>query len=225
MMRVEQIGECTLYLGDCTEVLPQLGGVNAVVTDPPYGFLTGSCGRGAGKLKQRKLNVANLEWDVAPESEMLERIIASGQHAIIWGGNYFTLPPCRGVLVWDKQQPWPNFSAAEIAWTTFDRPAAMFRLSSSQGDKGENNAHPTVKPLELMQWCLSLLPPPQTLIFDPYMGSGTTGVACVKMGKKFIGVERSPEYFEIACRRIREAYAQPDMFVAAPKAMTQDNLL
>jgi site-specific DNA-methyltransferase (adenine-specific) len=207
------IGRATLYLGDCRDVLPSLPKVDAVVTDPPYGFLAGSSGQGAGKLKNRKLNVASTDWDIAPESNFIaHQVIEHGKDAVVWGGNYFSLPPCRGILVWDKQQPWPNFSAAELAWTTLDRPCAMFRLSSSRADKGENNPHPTVKPLELMKWCLDFLPNSQTIL-DPFMGSGTTGVAAVQMGRDFIGIEREPKYFDIACKRIEDAQRQGDMFI------------
>jgi site-specific DNA-methyltransferase (adenine-specific) len=213
-MRKEVIGLATLYLGDCREVLPTLGKVDAVVTDPPYGILSpanSGKGSGGGKLKNRTLNTANTEWDVAPDATLIADVIAHGEEAIIWGGNYFALPPCRGVLVWDKRQPWPNFSAAELAWTTLDRPCAMFRLSSSLADKGENNEHPTVKPLELMKWCLSFLFDAKSVL-DPFMGSGTTGVAATQMRRSFIGVEREPRYFDIACRRIEEAQRQGDMF-------------
>lgn len=211
--REETIGRARLILGDCRDVLPGLGRVDAVVTDPPYGFLAGSSGHGAGKLKARKLNVANTQWDVAPDEGLIADIIAHGEDAIVWGGNYFALPPCWGVLVWDKRQPWPNFSAAELAWTTLDRPCAMYRLSSSLADKGEDNEHPTVKPLELMKWCLGFLPEAHTIL-DPFMGSGTTGVAAVQMGRDFIGIEREPKYFEIACRRIEQAQRQGDLFIA-----------
>jgi site-specific DNA-methyltransferase (adenine-specific) len=214
-MREEIIGRATLYNADCRDILPTLPKVDAVVTDPPYGFLSGASGQGSGKLKSRKLNVGDTGWDNAPPDDLLLRsVIAAGTDAVVWGGNYFSLPPCRGVLVWDKRQPWPNFSAAEIAWTTLDRPAAMFRLSSSLADKGENNPHPTVKPLELMKWCLGFLPKAETIL-DPFMGSGTTGVAAVTMGKQFIGIEREPKYFDIACKRIEDAQRQGDFFVEA----------
>lgn len=209
------IGNATLYLGDCRDILPTLGRVDAVVTDPPYGFLSGASGQGAGKLKNRTLNRANTAWDVAPEDSLLAEVIRSGDEAIVWGGNYFSLPPCRGLLVWDKQQPWPNFSAAEVAWTTLDRPAAMFRLSSSLGDKGENNPHPTVKPLELMRWTLGFVSQAKSIL-DPFMGSGSTGVAAVTDGRDFIGIEAEERYFEIACRRIEEAQKQADLFIDPP---------
>lgn len=211
------IGRATLYRGDCRDILPMLARADAVVTDPPYGFLSGSSGNGAGKLKNRNLNRADTAWDVAPENGLIAQVIAAGVDAIVWGGNYFDLPPCRGLLIWDKQQPWPNFSAAEIAWTTLDRPAAMFRLSSSLGDKGENNPHPTVKPLELMRWALGFLPEAKSIL-DPFMGSGSTGVAAVQDGRSFIGIEADSAYFDIACRRIEEAQKQADLFIEQPTA-------
>lgn len=212
-----EIGSARLICADCRDVLPTLEKVDAVVTDPPYGFLAGASGQGAGKLKGRKLNIANTDWDIAPDIALILEIIAKGGDAIVWGGNYFALPPCRGVLIWDKQQPWPNFSAAEIAWTTLNRPCAMYRLSSSLGDKGENNPHPTVKPLELMKWCLGFLPDTQTVL-DPFMGSATTGVAAVQMGRRFIGIEREPKYFDIACKRIEDAQRQGDLFIEGAAA-------
>lgn len=213
------LGTCRLILGDCLEILPELGKVDAVVTDPPYGILAGGSGQGAGKLKGRALNRADTSWDTPPSAALIEAVRNAGAQVIIWGGNYFALPPCRGILVWNKEQPWPNFSAAELAWTTLDRPAALYRLSPSRADKGERNPHPTVKPLELMLWCLGFLPNARTIL-DPFMGSGTTGVACVKLGRSFIGIEIDVGYFDIACRRIAQAQAQPDLFVApeAPPA-------
>jgi len=217
MIEPVKIGRAKLYLGDCRDILPMLGKVDAVVTDPPYGILAngvGGKGSGGGKLKNRALNVANCDWDIAPNDDLILQIIAHGDDAIIWGGNYFPLPPCRGVLVWDKRQPWPNFSAAELAWTTFNKPCSMFRLSSSLADKGENNPHPTVKPLELMKWCIGHLPDNANTILDPFMGSGTTGVAAVQMGRDFIGIEREAKYFDIACKRIEDAQRQSDLFIA-----------
>jgi DNA modification methylase len=123
--------------------------------------------------------------------------ISSNQ--IIWGGNYFPLPPTRGILAWDKQQPWENFSQFEMAWTSFDFPAKIFRFNKSF-IKGKQ--HPTQKPLELMTWCIGLASNVQTIL-DPFMGSGTTGIACIRTGRKFIGIEISPEYFEIAKNRIK----------------------
>lgn len=217
--RKEQIGDCTLYLGDCMEVMPTLGKVDAVVTDPPYGILSPANlnkGSGGGKLKHRTLNRVSTAWDTAPSLAALRDVIKQGRDAIVWGGNYFYLPPCRGLLIWDKQQPWPNFSAAEVAWTTLDRPAAMFREPAKFADKGDRNSHPTVKPINLMQWCLGFLPDAETIL-DPFMGSGTTLVACAKLGRRGVGIELDSEYFDVACQRVADAYKQPDLFIEADR--------
>ncbi|WP_292131384.1 site-specific DNA-methyltransferase [Mesorhizobium sp.] len=198
-----------------------------MVTDPPYGILNlegeSSAVRksprqqGSGKLKGRVLNQADVRWDITPSQSTFELLRSISKQQIFWGGNYFPLPPTRGILVWDKEQPWPNFSQVEIAWTSADRPAAIFRLNSGRG--APDKQHPTQKPLALMQWCLGFIS--GSIVLDPYMGSGTTGVACVKLGRKFIGIEIDETYFDIACERIRKAYAQPDMFVCSPRAPDQ----
>lgn len=222
--RKEIIGNATLYLGDWREVISPHSRFDAVVTDPPYGILNlageGSTTavrksprqQGSGTLKNRLLNVSDVKWDVAPDAAALDGLRAMGAHQIIWGGNYFPLPPARGILVWDKEQPWPNFSQAELAWTNLQRPAALYRESATRGTPDKQ--HPTQKPLSLMKWCLSLVPDART-ICDPYMGSGTTGVAAVTMEREFVGVERDPDYFDIACRRIEEAQRQGTLFGAA----------
>lgn len=222
--RKEVIGNATLYLGDCREVMPIIGGVQAIVTDPPYGILNlageGSTTavrksprqQGSGTLKGRLLNTSDVSWDIAPTSDIFHLIRNLSTWQIIWGGNYFDLPPARGMLVWDKEQPWPNFSQAELAWTNLERPAAMYRLSATRGTPDKE--HPTQKPLPLMKWCLSLVPDADP-ICDPFMGSGTTGVAAVEMGRQFFGIERDERYFDIACRRIEDAQRQGNLFETA----------
>lgn len=205
--RVEQIGDCTLYLGDCMEVMPALGKVDAVVTDPPYGI-----GIASNPVRQRHVSK---DWDAEPIGDAhLKYIRSISSEQIIWGGNYFVLPPSRGFLIWDKMQP-ENFSLAmcEQAWWSRDANAKIF----SKRVLGYDKQHPTQKPVALMQWCLGFLPDAHTIL-DPFMGSGTTGVACIKTGRAFIGIELDPDYFEIACNRIREAYAQPDLLIEAERA-------
>jgi len=213
------IGTARLYLGDCREILPSLGGVGAVVTDPPYGILNlagkGSTSavrksprqQGSGKLKDRLLNVSDVRWDIAPPSEIFDALRAMSKQQIIWGGNYFPLPPARGMLVWDKDQPWDNFSQVEIAWTNLNRPAAIFRESATRGTPSKE--HPTQKPISLMRWCVAMT---EGVVLDPYMGSGTTGAAATGMGREFIGIEVHEPYFQMACERIENAQRQERMF-------------
>jgi DNA modification methylase len=209
MAREVVIGDCRLILADCRDVLPTLGKVDAVVTDPPYGI-----GIAANPVRQKH---EKRDWDNQPPNrELINQCLEIGKTAIIWGGNYFDLPPTQKILVWDKIQP-ADFSLAmlEIAWTNIGGPAKMFRQSVT----GYSKDHPTQKPVQLMQWCLSFLPDADTIL-DPFMGSGTTGVACVNLGRKFIGIELDPDYFEIACKRIYEAYKQPRLFAdPAPKSV------
>ena len=228
------IGNAELWHGDCRELLPLLGQVDAVITDPPYGILNlageGSTPAvrksprqmGSGTLKNRILNTSAVEWDVAPDAAVFDALRANSTLQVFWGGNYFALPPARGVLVWDKEQPWENFSQVEIAWTNLNRPAAIFRESATRGTP--DKVHPTQKPISLMRWCVAMVDAPTVL--DPYMGSGTTGVACVEMGRQFIGIERERKYFDIACERIARAQAQGQLLppepVAAPEQQTME---
>jgi site-specific DNA-methyltransferase (adenine-specific) len=236
MSRVEQIGAATLYLGDCRDVLPTLGKVDAVVTDPPYGnkhsgdssrFSGGNTRRGRGSTH------GPIKGDgeaFNPSAFML------GEHQIFFGANYFPqhLQP-GSLLVWAKRRPaaYGSFlSDGEIAWFSKGRGIYMFEhvfagsmpaLEWSQ-DAYTTSAHPFQKPIAVMEWCLGFLPDAK-IILDPFMGSGTTGVACAKLGRKFIGIEIDPGYFEIACKRIQKAYDQPDMFITPPAKQTQEALL
>ena len=191
-----QTDDVTLYCGDCLEILPTLGRVDCVVTDPPYGI-----GIAANPVRQKH---ARKKWDNAPAtSEQIAACLAAANEAVVWGGNYFALPPSKGWLVWDKKQP-EKFTLAmcELAWTNINRPAKMFRKHPATYEK----QHPTQKPVDLMEWCIGYVK--GDTILDPFMGSGTTGVACVKTGRKFIGIELDPAYCEIAKQRIEKAIAE-----------------
>jgi site-specific DNA-methyltransferase (adenine-specific) len=191
------IGNATLYLGDCREILQTLPKVDAVITDPPYGI-----GIAANPFRQKH---APMEWDAVPASaEQISLCLAAAEKALMWGGNYFSLPPTQGFLIWDKVQP-EDFSSAmcEYAWTNVAKPAKLFRRHVVSYEK----FHPTTKPTELMVWCIDWIGEAGTIL-DPFMGSGTTGVACMNLGRKFIGIEIEPKYFDIACRRIEDAQRQ-----------------
>lgn len=209
------IGECRLLLGDCLEILPTLGGgMDAIVTDPPYGLGRKMQG---GTWGAKDENSGFLKWDLEAKQEWIDAIRAVAVPSIIWGGNYFDVPASRCWLLWNKINSVPTMADAEMAWTNLDRPAKRFDAPVGRVEFG----HPTSKPLPLMQWCLGFLPDARTIL-DPFMGSGTTGVACVKLGRKFVGIEIDEGYFDIACGRIAKAYAQPDMFVErAPEPVQQ----
>ena len=212
MKPTEIIGNCHLYLGDCREILPSLPKVDLVLTDPPYGIAdkwTGGSGHGWGKAKE-KSDLRN-EWDAeAPDLGVLLSMLGE---KIIWGGNYFSLPASRCWLVWRKEiNPTLTLGDAELAWTTMDKPVRVFDHPRNKLTGDKVPPHPTQKPVRLMEWCLNLAPKNTLTVADPFMGSGTTGVACANMGKTFYGIEREQKYFEIACRRIEEAYAQGRLF-------------
>lgn len=199
-----------IWLGDCRKILPEIGKVDAIITDPPYGI-----GIAANPVRQAH---AKSDWDNAvPVKETFDLMRSMSAEQIIWGGNYFALPAHQRFLIWDKGQP-EDFSLAmcEMAWVSNGGPAKMWR----QSVLGYAKEHPTQKPVQLMEWCLKYVPKAQT-ICDPFMGSGTTGVACVNFGRSFIGIEREPKYFDIARRRISEALDRPRFALDEPVRLQQ----
>jgi len=203
-----------LYHGDCLEILPTLdaGSVDAVITDPPYGIasiwkggFSKNHGWGAAGLQQQSRN----EWDEkAPKKETFDLMLSMCKTAIIWGGNYFPLPVSRGWLVWVKPERGFSLSEAELAWTNIEMPMRVYECRRSDPDR----KHPTQKPLSLMRWCVENYTRPGDTVLDPFMGSGTTGVAAIQTGRNFIGIEQDAGYFAIAEKRIHEATLQPQLF-------------
>lgn len=213
----EVIGNATLYLGDCRDILPTLDKVDAVVTDPPYGI--GEARK--NHASRDKLAVAKdygkSDWDDEPiGKDLVDLILSKGNKSIIFGGNYFELPPTKCWLLWDKENGASDFADAEMAWTNLDKAVRLIRYMWHGMIRANGEArgdHPTQKPIGVMKWCISHLPDGSNTILDPFMGSGTTGVAAVQMGRRFIGIEREPKYFDIACKRIEDAQRQGDMFI------------
>jgi site-specific DNA-methyltransferase (adenine-specific) len=205
------IGSATLYLGDCRDVLPTLGKVDSVVTDPPYGLGDWN-NRGTNEARPFDADQTQ-EWDVAPDSETMAVLLAAGKYQIIWGANYLLdhLGRTKQMLVWNKGIRKMHFNDCELAWCNQWKEAS--RVFDYHPSSAGIKEHPTQKPLALMRWCIGHLPDTAETILDPFMGSGTTGVAAVQMGRKFIGIEREERYFEIACRRIEEAQRQGDFFI------------
>jgi site-specific DNA-methyltransferase (adenine-specific) len=194
-----------LYCGDClqyTRTMPDKS-VDAVITDPPYGVNIN---------KSNRLSVSRGfgtdTWDTARNADAITKIMCLGLTTVIWGGNYYAdlLPPTRGWLIWDKLNDKRDFGEAELAWTNIDMVIRRYRKFPVSMDGGK--VHPTQKPIELMAWCIELASEVGDTIFDPFMGSGTTGVACMQLGRNFIGCEIDPGYYAIAEKRIKQAAAQ-----------------
>jgi DNA modification methylase len=219
-MRVEHIGNATLFQADCMDVLPTLPKVDAVITDPPYGIGADKGKKGAipfkgGKAYERAYHPENV-WDAErPPRELICATVNAGKVAILWGGNYFAdyLPAQGRWLWWDKCQTMPSYGDGELAWTNLPQTTPkkfVWANNKIFADRVERH-HPTQKPLELMAWCMSFIADAETVL-DPFMGSGTTGVAAIQCGKVFTGIEREPKYFDIACRRIEQAQKQGALF-------------
>ena len=218
------IGNATLIHGDCLDVLPTLDAEGAaLLTDPPYGL--GDLWQGGGGSKRTSWRFDPDEakgWDGATV-DAVEKMARAFAEAIVWGGNYYQLPPSRCWLVWDKKQndAWTT-GQAEMAWTNIDRPVRVFRFAQCEQASEGHKYHPTQKPLALMAWCLKWIVSPT--VFDPFMGSGTTGVACVQLGRAFTGIERERRYFDIACERISRAQAQGSLLPPETPQPKQDGL-
>lgn len=200
------IGNAELWLGDCREILPSLPKVDLILTDPPYGI---GADTHAGKRENGWCQYGSGGWDKErPSLWLFPLILEKSKSTIIWGGNYFTdvLPPSMCWLVWDKGQRDFSLADCEFAWCNEHRAARVFTYSRSAALK-DGKTHPTQKPVALITWCLDQ-EKNIGMVCDPFMGSGTTGVACVQAGKRFIGIEREPKYFAIACKRIEHAVEQ-----------------
>jgi site-specific DNA-methyltransferase (adenine-specific)/modification methylase len=218
-MRTETIGAATLYLGDCRDVLPTLGPVDAVVTDPPYGLGKILAGAKSDRSRWDKhFGNGAPTWDQETVPDLPNLLMPLAKHFIVWGGQFYGFESDRCWLIWNKIiRNWSS-SEAELAWTNLDKPNRAFDYSHGQLATEGKHFHPTQKPLPLMKWCIGHLPPTAETILDPFMGSGTTGVAAVQMGRRFIGIERDEGYFDIACRRIEQAQRQGDMFISGAES-------
>lgn len=213
-----------LWHGDAREVLPLLPDFDLLMTDPPYGIGADAAANkasgtvvGHGHRRVAKRTYEKTEWDTEAVPDWLIGLMrAKAQHQIIFGGNYYTLPPTSCILVWDKKTN-GNFADCELAWTNM--PKAVRRIECLwNGFAREGNEkrfdHPTQKPVKVIEWAIRQAPSDVATVCDPFMGSGTTGVACANLGKAFTGIERERKYFDIACERIYNAYRQNTLFGA-----------
>lgn len=219
------IGNAELWHGDCREVLPSLGRFDLVLTDPPYG-LGAVLDRTPSETTRwsKHFGTGAPSWDADVSAEGVRLALASSELAIVWGGQFYVLKPGRCWLSWNKIiRNWSS-SEAEHAWTNIEKPNRVFDYSHGQLATEGKHYHPTQKPAPLMAWCLSHAPDARTVI-DPFMGSGTTGVACAQLGRAFTGIERERRYFDIACERISRAQAQGALFEPEQPKQEQETLL
>lgn len=200
-----QIGLATLYRADCLEVLPTIPPVDALITDPPYGINFA----GQPTLWQRRAGHKPDTWDSRTHGSV-EALPKLARVSVIWGGNYYALPPSRGWLCWHKPDAPPSMASLELAWTSLDKNARHIACAIGATNP-ERCGHPTQKPVAVMRFSLDYAGMP-ALTLDPFMGSGTTGVACVQAGLAFIGIEIDPRYFRLACERIENAQRQAALF-------------
>lgn len=217
IIREEYIGGQRLILGDCLAVMKELGRFDAVVTDPPYGIGRDGQKRTTGGNGGRKAYDFK-GWDHSrPPAEVFESILKVSREQVIWGGNYFAdlLPPTGKWLVWDKGQRIDQ-SDGELAYTSKDG-ALRIMTQNRVALLVEGAQHPTQKPISVMEWSLQQLPGALTVL-DPFMGSGTTLVACQRLGRMGTGVEIDPEYWTVACERVHKAWQQADLFIQSPNA-------
>ncbi len=200
--------------GDCLEVMRGMGDVDAVVTDPPYGIDAGNMNLGFSQSSR----VKSSDWDKTVPHDAIAILSRLEDPVVIWGGNYFHLPPRRCFLVWDKMGSFSgrSFSECEMAWTNSDAPARVLHRDPLGCGDYKNRQHKTQKPVAVMAWCVEMFTSPGDTILDPFCGSGTTGVACIRTGRNFVGIEISEEYADIARRRCTEAERQGDLFVKQP---------
>lgn len=227
---------------------------NLAVVDPPYGINApnmqmgsnpnrnepgqypgesvaiklkkGRLNQGAGKLKDRNIQKMNISWDYSvPSPEYFKELFRISRNQVIFGGNYFDLPPTRGIICWDKQQPWDNFFQFELAWTSFDFPAKMFRFSNRGGANQETKIHPTQKPVELYKFVFNLCGKPGDKIFDSHCGSGSSRIAAYDLGFDFESCEIEEEYFNKEAIRFAEHIAHLNLFESSESILkVQDSL-
>ena len=211
------IGNAELWHGDCREILPMVEGVDVIVSDPPYGinYILGVGGKSIHSMGNSRKNTIKIIGD----ADKFDPSHLFAWPCVLFGADHYANSLSNGGMfhVWDKDpkglMSWDSFSDAELFWTSWTRSRVVFRYlwkGLCQEGQGERRYHPTAKPVRLMEFCIGLTKEGKT-VCDPYLGSGTTGVACMNLGRKFIGIEIERKYFDIACRRIEDAQRQQRM--------------
>lgn len=204
-----------IHLGDCLDFMRGLPDkcVDLVLTDPPYGI--GASGKhmrnGTSKLK-KDYYTDDKKWDeFVPDESYFNEIDRISKNQIIWGGNYFQLPPTRCFLVWDKTIHGNSYADCELAWTNYDKVARIKPINMVEASL-DGRVHPTQKPLKLFKWCLSQSKLEKGIVFDPFSGSGTTALACHDLNLDFICIEKDPDYHAASVKRLEEHKRQGKLF-------------
>jgi len=219
------IGDCRLLLGDCLSIMPLLGKVDAVVTDPPYGVGIDYTYFSDDVASIQRVAIAAVTECIS----LFQRVVITPGNKTCWlypqptHQGVFFYPSGAGTCKWGFTCSQPIFYYGDDPYLKAGKGSRPDSFRSTE--HAEKNGHPCPKPIGQMLWLVKRASLVHETILDPFMGSGTTGVACAKMGRKFIGIELDEDYFNIACKRIEEAYASPDMFVEAQKKPEQESLL
>lgn len=204
----------SIYLNmDCMEGMKLLPDkyIDLAITDPPYGLVEhgGQTGGEKGTMANRTFRRSKIaKWDHSPGAEYFSELFRVSKNQIIWGGNYFNLPPCRCFIVWDKKQPFENFSRCEYAWTSFPGPAKIFEFDNRYAGK----IHPTQKPVELYTWLISKFAGDNDIILDTHTGSASSLIACRSLNHRFIAFELDFEYYNKSLARLRGEISQYNIF-------------
>lgn len=193
-----------LYHGNCLDILPYLEPVDLMLTDPPYGLNKKIHDGGTWSTKEKYDAVLN--WDVKLFNKDILKLLRYSKNQIIWGGNYYKLPVSRCWLCWVKPH-FPTMSEIDLAWTSFDMPSKYYACP-----RVNNSPHPTPKPVGLFMWILEKYSEPTDTIMDCFAGSGTTGIACERLNRKYILIEQEEKYCEIIAKRIELERKQLKMF-------------
>lgn len=201
------------YNMDCMDGMKQFPDkyFELAIVDPPYGLKESGCQSGGENnyLGRRAFKRSAVDiWDKKPSEEYFEELFRVSKNQIIWGGNYFELPPSRCVVVWDKVQPWENFSQVEIAWTSFKLNARLFKYDNRTGEK----IHPTQKPVALYTWLLNNYANKGDKVLDTHVGSASSLIACHKLGFDYVGFELDPDYYKAATERLEAVKSQISLF-------------
>lgn len=205
-MSLVTIGKAELHNADCMEYMAGLPDnvFELCIVDPPYRDEADN----APTQSMRAIGGKMIGFGKKPDAAYFTELMRVSKNQIVWGANNYELPPTRGIICWDKVQPWPNFSAWEMAWTSFDCVARMFKFDNRTGDK----IHPTQKPIKLYEWLLTNYAKPGDRILDTHLGSMSSVIACLNLGFEVVGCELDSDYFKVGVERVAQSQKQVRMF-------------